>query len=251
VSGRAIRAEHHLHHADAKARNRAAARRAPKPGQRGSRRWRQHRRRQRRVEARHRRRVAQAQHEAAATVIDWAVQQRVGTLAVGDPRGVLHLAAGRRHNRRVRDWRVGHLISVLRDKAEQAGITVTLVDERGSSSTCPKCYKRVPKPSGRVFTCPHCPFRGHRDLVAGFTSPPVLAAGSRQSLSRLTSRTVGPEHTFPVCPRPGVTRAAALITAAPAGPLAGTSPPRPSRAGSRSPHREDPVSTRRTYGDVH
>ncbi len=167
VSGRAIRAEHHLHHADAKARSRAAARRAPKPGQAGSRRWRRHRRRERRAEARHRRRVGQAQHEAAAMVIDWAVQRRVGTLAVGDPRGVLNLAAGRRHNRRVRDWRVGHLIRVLADKAEQAGITLTLVDERGSSSTCPKCYRRVPKPSGRVFTCPHCPFRGPRDLVAG------------------------------------------------------------------------------------
>ena len=47
VSGRAIRAEHRQHHYDAKARARAAARRAPKPGQRGARRWRQHRRRQR------------------------------------------------------------------------------------------------------------------------------------------------------------------------------------------------------------
>jgi transposase len=102
VSGRAIRAEHHLHHADAKARRRAVARRAPKPGQAGSRRWRRHRRRERLAEAHHRRRVTQAQHEAAAMVIGWAVQRRAGTLAVGDPRGVLSLAAGRRHNRRVR-----------------------------------------------------------------------------------------------------------------------------------------------------
>ncbi len=166
VSGRAIRAEHRQHHYDAKARSRAAARRAPKPGQRGSRRWRQHRRAQRVTEARHRRRVTQAQHEAAAMVIAWAIQQRAGTLAVGDPRGVLALAAGRRHNRRVRDWRIGHLIAVLADKAEVAGITVTLVDERGTSSTCPKCLKRVPKPAGRIFTCPHCGFTGHRDLVA-------------------------------------------------------------------------------------
>ena len=99
-------------------------------------------------------------------VIAWVIQQRAGTVAVGDPRGVLVLSAGRRHNRRVRDWRVGHLITVLADKAEQAGITMVLVDERGSSSTCPKCLKRVPKPSGRVFTCPHCGFTGHRDLVA-------------------------------------------------------------------------------------
>jgi hypothetical protein len=38
VSGRAIRAEHHQHHADTKARRRAAARRAPEPGEKGSRR---------------------------------------------------------------------------------------------------------------------------------------------------------------------------------------------------------------------
>ena len=89
VSGRAIRAEHRMHLHDRKARARAVARRVPKPGQKGSRRWRHYRRRQRLVEARHRRRVRQAQHEAAKTVIAWAVARRVGMLAVGDPRGVL------------------------------------------------------------------------------------------------------------------------------------------------------------------
>lgn len=166
VSGRAIRAEHHQHHKDSAARRQAVSRRAPKPGQKGSRRWRQHRRRQRQAEARHKRRVRQAQHEAAKDVVTWATEGRIGTLAVGDPRGVLNQPAGRRHNRRTRDWRIGHLISALRDKAELAGITVQMVDERGTSSTCPECRKRVPKPAGRIFTCPHCNFRGHRDLVA-------------------------------------------------------------------------------------
>ena len=186
VSGRAIRAEHHLHLKDTKARQQAVARRAPKPGQRGSRRWRQYRRRQRMVEARHARRVRQAQHEAAKTVIGWAVARRIGTLAVGDPRGVLGIDAGRRHNRRTRDWRVGHLISVLRDKAGQAGISLALLDERGTSSTCPACRARVPKPRGRVFCCPRCGQAGHRDLIAaaniagrlpGGITPAVTAAG--------------------------------------------------------------------------
>jgi transposase len=185
VSGRAVRAEHHLHLKDTKARRRAVARRAPKPRQRGSRRWRRYRRRQRIVEARHARRVRQAQHEAAAAVIGWAVARRIGTLAVGDPRGVLDLAAGRRHNRRTRDWRVGRLISVLRDKAGQARIGLTLVDERGTSSTCPACRARVPKPGGRVFCCPRCGLAGHRDLIAaaniagrvpGGITPAVTAA---------------------------------------------------------------------------
>jgi transposase len=166
VSGRAIRAERYLHLKDTKARRRAVARRAPKPGQRGSRRWRQFRRRQRIVEARHRRRVGQAQHEAARTVIGWAAACRIGTLAVGDPRGVLNLAAGRRHNQRTRDWRIGHLIRVLGDKAAQARIALVLTDERGTSSTCPACQARVPKPAGRVFCCPRCGLSGHRDLIA-------------------------------------------------------------------------------------
>ena len=185
VSGRAIRAEHRMHLADSKGRQKAVARRAPKPGQKGSRRWRHYRRRQRLAEARHRRRVRQAQHEAAKTVIAWAVARRVGTLAVGDPRGVLSLKAGRRHNQRTRDWRIGHLITVLRDKAEVAGISLTLVDERGTSSTCPARRSRIPKPPGRVLACPACQFTGHRDLTAaaniaaryGGGTTPVLLAG--------------------------------------------------------------------------
>ena len=59
-------------------------------------------------------------------MIGWAAACRIGTLAVGDPRGVLGIDAGRRHNQRTRDWRVGRLISVLRDKAGQAGIALIL-----------------------------------------------------------------------------------------------------------------------------
>ncbi|MFI7577006.1 RNA-guided endonuclease InsQ/TnpB family protein [Micromonospora sp. NPDC049497] len=166
VSGRAIRAEHRMHLADSKGRHRAVARRAPKPGEKGSRRWRQYRRRARQVEGRHRRRIRQAQHEAARTVVSWAVRQRIGVLHVGDPRGVLNLDAGRRHNLRLRQWQIGRLLQVLTDKATLAGITVRLVDERGTSSTCPACRRRVPKPRGRTLSCPHCAFFGHRDLVA-------------------------------------------------------------------------------------
>jgi transposase len=68
-------------------------------------------------------------------------------------------------NWRLRQWRRTHLVQALRDKAEQAGIVVRLVDERGTSSTCPACRRRVAKPNGRRFRCPHCEFQGHRDLV--------------------------------------------------------------------------------------
>jgi IS605 OrfB family transposase len=177
VSGRALRAEHRLHLAESKARARAVARRAPARGQRGSRRWKKYRRRSRTLEARHRRRLAQARHEAASTAVSWAIDHRIGTLVVGDPRGVLSRAAGRRQNKAVRDWAVGALLRALTDKAEHAGIAVELVDERGTSSTCPGCATRVAKPRGRVFNCRHCRFTGHRDLVGAAN---IAARGAGQ-----------------------------------------------------------------------
>jgi putative transposase len=259
VSGRAIRAEHRQHLRDHKARRKAAARRAPRPGQRGSRRWRQHRRAARTAEARHLRRVRQAHHEAARQVIGWAVEHKVGTLAVGDPRGVLDLDAGRIHNQRTRDWRPGQLIAVLRDKAEAAGITLHLVDERGTSSTCPSCRRRVPKPAGRVFTCPHCGLEGHRDLVAaasiaarapgGGTIPPVpsgIGVTHRRAGRHLPG--VHPARRDPRR-RPPSSRPAA------SGHLAGTGPPRTppggrgvARSDARNPQAHPGAHPRRTYG---
>jgi IS605 OrfB family transposase len=168
VSGRAIRAESYLHLRDQQARQMSAARRAPKPGQRGSRRWRRHRIRVRRAEARHRRRVHQAHHEAAQQVIAFASLHKIGTLLVGDPKHIASHHVGRVQNLRLRQWRRTHLVQALRDKAERAGITVQMVDERGTSSTCPACQQRVPKPRNRRFFCPHCQFQGHRDLVGAY-----------------------------------------------------------------------------------
>jgi len=166
VSGRALRAEDRLHLADTKARQRKMDPRKPRPGQRGSRRWGQLRARQRRAEAANRRRVRQAHHEAARTLVDWAIRQRIGKLVVGDPQGITTKDAGAVHNRRLRTWRRTHLMGTITDKATLAGLTVERVDERGTSSTCPICRHRVPKPSGRNFSCPHCGHAGHRDLVA-------------------------------------------------------------------------------------
>jgi IS605 OrfB family transposase len=244
VSGRAIRAECRQHLRDRKSRTRATAGRAPKPGQRGSRRWRKHRRSERKTQARHVRRVRQAQHEAAKEVITWAVDNRIGALAVGDPRGVLHLKAGRRHSQRTRDWRVGHLIRALSDKAAAAGITVHLVDERGTSSTCPRCARRVPKPAGRNFTCPHCGQAGHRDLVAAAS---IAARGPGSGIIPAVPAGPGITHRRAGAHLPGVhparrdPRRRPPSRPAPRRHLAGTGPP-PTR--QTAAHGESLAATR-------
>jgi Putative transposase DNA-binding domain len=96
---------------------------------------------------------------------------------------VLNQGAGRRHNRRTRDWSIGHLIQALADKAAQAGIIIKLVDERGTSSTCPACRQRVPRPAGRVLTCPHCTFTGHRDLVAAASIAARAGGGTTPAIT--------------------------------------------------------------------
>ena len=253
VSGRAIRAEHYQHLRDIKARGQAVARRAPKPGHKGSRRWRHYRRRARIVETRHRRRVRQAQHEAAKAVIGWAVQQRIGALAVGDPRGVLALQAGRRHNQRTRDWRIGHLIAALTDKAEAADITVRLVDERGTSSTCPSCHHRIPKPGGRVLSCPKCGHRGHRDLSAAANIAAKAGGGTTPALllADVSHRRAG-AHLPGVHPSRRDPRRRSHHRRA-RGSLVGTGPPRPyshGRGVARHTSEEPEVHTR-TYEQVH
>jgi IS605 OrfB family transposase len=191
VSGRALRAEERLHLADTKARSRHLSPKAPRRGQRGSRRWRKLRATQRRAEAQHRRRIRQAHHEAAKTVIAWAVARRVGTLVVGDPKHITRGDAGRHHNWRLHVWRRIHLMAALIDKAGLAGIRVARVDERGTSSTCPECQRTVPKPHGRNFSCPHCGHRGHRDLVAARNIAGKHTGGTTTSPLVVTHRRAG------------------------------------------------------------
>ena len=165
VSGRALRAEERLHLSDTKARAKKMGRRVPKRGQRGSRRYKKLRAAQKRAETRHKRRIRQAHHEPAKEVVSWAIAQRVGRLAIGDPKGITTSDSGRKQNLRLRQWRRTHLLQALRDKAEVAGIEVVMVDERGTSSTCPDCRVRVSKPKGRNFHCNSCGLCAHRDVV--------------------------------------------------------------------------------------
>jgi putative transposase len=213
VSGRAIRAEERLHLEDTKRRAQKAAAKAPSKGQKGSRRWRRYRASRPKAEARHRRRVRQAHHEAAKSVVSWLVEHEVGTVVVGDPKGITTRDCGHRQNLALRNWRRTHLLGCLSDKAGLAGIKVVLVNERGTSSTCPECHRSVPRPRGRCFSCPHCGHRCHRDLV-GARNIAARGGGSTRAPARVTHRRAGRpparrdrrRHLFDVrrsCPAPG------------------------------------------------
>ena len=64
-------------------------------------------------------------------------------------------------------WSVGYLYKRLMEKAEEYGIITRRIDERGTSSECPRCHsKRIVK-RGRLFKCVDCSLEAHRDAVGG------------------------------------------------------------------------------------
>ena len=142
----------------------------------------------------------------------------------------------------------GHLIQALADKAAQARITVTMVDERGTSSTCPACRRRIPNLPGGSSPARTASSTATATWSRRPASPPARAAGSRRPC-RVASRTAGPGRTCQVCPRRDVTAPPPSSRPRPRVPWpapARPDRPLPGRPGSRSPHGEDPVRT--THG---
>ena len=205
VSGRALRAESRLHLAESKARKRTVARRAPSKGQRGSRRWKKYRARSKVLGGRHHRRLAQARHEGAKAVVDFARANRIGTLVVGDPRGVLDKDAGARQNLATRNWRPGQLIDVLKDKPKRPASKSSWL-----TNGAPRRRARVVRrgcPSPRAGSSPACTvvwwptatWWGPSTSLRG-----LLGAESTSTRKGWRSRTVEPAG---ICPAgPGVTR---------------------------------------------
>jgi hypothetical protein len=103
-------------------------------------------------------------------VIGWAVAHRIGVLTVGDPRTVLDVAAGRRHNPTATAMAGRPAIAILTDKATLAGITVRLVDERGTSSTCPPAPDGSPDRGAGLCPADTAPRRTRRRRGVGFQS---------------------------------------------------------------------------------
>ena len=110
------------------------------------------------------RRIRNVRHQATRKVIDFCVQQQVGTLFIGNPHGVRDKNTGRHHNQRMALWEYGKDIDYLTHKSKAAHIMSFTGSERGTSSRCPVCGHRH-KPKGRHWVCRACQFSGHRDLV--------------------------------------------------------------------------------------
>ncbi len=170
-----------------------------------SRRWKKLQRAKNKQCRRAERRIRDLRHKATRQVIDFCVENEVGTLFIGNPHGVRNRDNGRHHNQRMALWEYGKDIDYLTHKAKAAHIMSFTGSERGTSSRCPVCGHKH-KPKGRNWTCRVCGFAGHRDLVGSvnmhldaFDTPlkfPRSFTYLRPGLSRSSSRADTP----PCCP---------------------------------------------------
>jgi putative transposase len=147
-----------------------------------SRRWKKLQRAQNKVCRRAERRVRDLRHKATRQVIDFCVEQEVGTLFIGNPHGVRNKDCGKHHNQRMALWEYGKDIDYLTHKAKQAHISCFTGSERGTSSQCPCCGHKH-KPKNRTWACRVCGFTGHRDLV-GSVNMHHVAYGSHVEFPR-------------------------------------------------------------------
>jgi putative transposase len=141
------------------------------------------------------RQVRDLRHKATRQVVDFCAQEGVQTVFMGNPHGVRNKDSGRHHNQRMARWEYGKDIDYVQQKAAHVGMTSFTGSERGPSSTCPSCGKRI-RPRGRNFVCRHCGFVGHRDIVGSMNMHP-LAFGSRiEYPPSLTYRRPGPARVW-------------------------------------------------------
>ena len=91
----------------------------------------------------------------------------VAKIVLGDLTGILGNTRGGRKSNAMRHnfWSHQYLVNCVREVAEEYGITVELVDERGTSSTCPRCCAQRITRRGRLFKCLSCGLEAHRDIV--------------------------------------------------------------------------------------
>jgi len=130
----------------------------------GSRRWRRLNRKKRRFLELIRCRREHLLHTITARAVRWCLERGVKTLYAGNPGNITAKDCGKKHNQRLHQWAFGQTFDLLKYKLAVHGIEFVLVDEEGTSSTCPSCSTKGTF-KGRVFQCPNCGFSCHRDVV--------------------------------------------------------------------------------------
>ena len=100
--------------------------------------------------------------------VDFCHKNGVDTFIAGDLNGIRDSTQGwnKKSSAMVNNfWSHKYIADRLKWTAENYGIKVIFIDERGSSSSCPWCNSRKIVRRGRLFKCRDCKREAHRDVV--------------------------------------------------------------------------------------
>ena len=149
-----------------------------------------------------------AVHNITRSIVNECASRGVGTIVIGDLRGIRkNKDWGAKSNQWLHRWAFGEFARQIEYKAEEAGMGVVKISERGTSSVCPFCgsSRIVRKPRG-LLTCRDCGVAVNSDLAGaanilrkylpdlglgvravfpGLPSPPTWE-GNRQTASRIS-----------------------------------------------------------------
>jgi putative transposase len=112
-------------------------------------------------------RFRQRVNTAVRRAIDLLWREGVSEIVVGDLKNIrANVHGGWKSNTMVHNfWSHHYLAQRVREVAEEYGLSFKVVDERGTSSRCPRCSSSDVVKRGRLVKCRRCRLEGHRDAV--------------------------------------------------------------------------------------
>ena len=131
------------------------------------------------------RRFRHAVNAMVKAIIEDASQLGISRIILGDLRGIGK--NNNHHNGKINSmihnfWSFQYITKRFKDKAEEYGIKVVQVDERKTSTICPRCGSDRTIKRGRLFKCLSCGVEAHRDAVGalniGLAQGAKLPAGA-------------------------------------------------------------------------
>ena len=105
-------------------------------------------------------------HKVSKVIVETAEELKTGVI-MEDLRGIKRKNRGKSLNRRLHGfWPVRRLQSYIEYKAKLAGLPVSYVNPKGTSTRCPICGSRLVPNRHRELRCPRCGLKGDRDVIA-------------------------------------------------------------------------------------
>ncbi|BAU29810.1 putative transposase [Aneurinibacillus soli] len=142
--------------------------------QKGSRQWKRYNHAKQYVLSQSDKQLQDALHKTTKAFVEWACQQQVKQVAIGDVEGVQRGTSRNKkknakkkrrrriHNQKMGQWQFGKLFDYLTYKLKSKGISIEKVNESYTSQQCPCCGKRK-KIASRTYVC-SCGYTQHRDI---------------------------------------------------------------------------------------